>query len=90
MRSTKKYDVTVSVNSKGVKNFNLESDLNTGVLTLTSSADLIEKVELMLVMKKKKAARMYCTLEFNLDMQTRVRQNFFHLPTRSMIAGSFK
>lgn len=67
MLSTKKYDVSVSLNSKGLKNSNLGSDLNTGVLSLTSTARLTGKVELMMVMKKKKAIGMYCRLEFNLS-----------------------
>ncbi|PRQ46282.1 putative Late embryogenesis abundant protein, LEA-14 [Rosa chinensis] len=67
MRSTKKFDVAVSLNSKGLKNSNLANDLNTGVLSLTSTAKLTGKVELMLVMKKKKAAAMYCDLQFNLS-----------------------
>lgn len=67
MRSTKKFHVTVSLNSDGLKNSNLGIDLNSGVLSLTSVAKLTGKVELMLVMKKKKTAAMYCNLEFNLS-----------------------
>ncbi|CAL9028089.1 unnamed protein product [Prunus brigantina] len=70
MRSTKKIDVTVSLNSKELPSrsrYNLGNELKTGVLSLRSEARLAGKVELMFVMKKKKSAKMGCTLEFNLS-----------------------
>ncbi|XP_024171509.1 uncharacterized protein LOC112177453 [Rosa chinensis] len=67
MHSTKKIDVTVSLNSNGLSSSNLGSDLNGGILTLGSQAKLTGKVELMFIMKKKKSANMDCTIAFNLS-----------------------
>ncbi|XP_062030399.1 uncharacterized protein LOC133746237 [Rosa rugosa] len=70
MRSTKKINVEVSLNSEALQSTNLGSDLNSGVLTLTSQAKLTGKVELMLIMKKKKSANMDCTMKFDLSTKT--------------------
>ncbi|KAK9927094.1 hypothetical protein M0R45_024296 [Rubus argutus] len=70
MRSTKKIDVTVSLNSNGLPSSNLGSDLNGGLLTLSSQAKLTGKVELMFIMKKKKSANMDCTIAFDLSSKT--------------------
>ncbi|KAM5572333.1 hypothetical protein ABKV19_012414 [Rosa sericea] len=67
MRSTKKIDVTVSLNSNGLPSSNLGSDLNGGILTLGSQAKLTGKVELMFIMKKKNSANMDCTIAFDLS-----------------------
>ncbi|KAM5574605.1 hypothetical protein ABKV19_013844 [Rosa sericea] len=67
MRSTKKIDVTVSLNSNGLPSSNLRSDLNGGILTLSSQAILTGKVELMFIMKKKKSTNMDCTIAFDLS-----------------------
>ncbi|PRQ19948.1 putative Late embryogenesis abundant protein, LEA-14 [Rosa chinensis] len=67
MRSTKKIDVTVSLNSNVLPSSNLGSDLNGGILTLSSQAKLTGKVELMFIMKKKKSTDMDCTIAFDLS-----------------------
>ncbi|PRQ17561.1 putative Late embryogenesis abundant protein, LEA-14 [Rosa chinensis] len=71
MRSTKKIDVTMSLSTNGLpSSSNLSTELNSGVLTLTSQAKLTGKVELMLIMKKKKSANMDCTIAFDLSTKT--------------------
>ncbi|KAG6619009.1 hypothetical protein I3842_Q113000 [Carya illinoinensis] len=69
-RSTKKVTVTVSVNSNALPisttSTSLKSELGVEVLTLKSHAKLSGKVELMFVMKKKKAAEMNCTMPIAL------------------------
>ncbi|RXH74369.1 hypothetical protein DVH24_029090 [Malus domestica] len=70
MWSTKKIDVTVNLSTKGLpssKNSSLRTELSTGVLRLMSEARVKGKVELMMVMKKNKSAKMDCTLEVNLS-----------------------
>ncbi|KAG5558695.1 hypothetical protein RHGRI_008601 [Rhododendron griersonianum] len=61
--STKKINVPVDLNLSG-------STSNSEILTLTSTARLSGKVELMLIMKKKKAVNMNCTM----DVNTRTRE----------------
>ncbi|KAK9927090.1 hypothetical protein M0R45_024292 [Rubus argutus] len=71
MRSTKKINVEVSLNTDGLPSSStLGSELNSGILTLTSEAKLTGKVELMLIMKKKKSASMDCTIAFDLSTKT--------------------
>ncbi|KAM5572329.1 hypothetical protein ABKV19_012410 [Rosa sericea] len=71
MRSTKKMNVEVTLNANGLpSSSNLGSELNSGVLTLNSQAKLTGKVELMLIMKKKKSATMDCTIAFDLSTKT--------------------
>ncbi|KAL6181886.1 hypothetical protein ACLB2K_048534 [Fragaria x ananassa] len=71
MRSTKKINVEVSLNTNALPSSStLSSELNSGVLTLTSQAKLTGKVELMLIMKKKKSADMDCTIAFDLSTKT--------------------
>ncbi|XP_024173838.1 uncharacterized protein LOC112179607 [Rosa chinensis] len=71
MRSTKKISVSVSLNTDGMPSSStLGSALNSGILTLTSQAKLTGKVELMLIMKKKKSAAMDCTIAFDLTTKT--------------------
>ncbi|PRQ19949.1 putative Late embryogenesis abundant protein, LEA-14 [Rosa chinensis] len=68
MRSTKKISVAVSLNTDGIPSSStLGSELNSEILTLTSQAKLTGKVELMLIMKKKKSANMDCTIAFDLS-----------------------
>ncbi|KAG2716865.1 hypothetical protein I3760_03G147800 [Carya illinoinensis] len=72
-RSTKTVTVTVSVNSNALPmsttSSTLGSELGAGVLTLNSHAKLSGKVELMFVMKKKKAAKMNCTMPIHLSTE---------------------
>ncbi|KAH7855792.1 hypothetical protein Vadar_028951 [Vaccinium darrowii] len=64
--STKKINVAVDLTSANVTgNPNLASDLNNGILPLTSTSRLNGKVELMLIFKKKKAVNMNCTMNVN-------------------------
>ncbi|PRQ17555.1 putative Late embryogenesis abundant protein, LEA-14 [Rosa chinensis] len=66
-RSTEKIGATAILNSKALPSVsNLGSDLDSGVLKLSSQAKISGKVELMFVMKKKKSAEMNCTIEVNL------------------------
>ncbi|XP_050269144.1 uncharacterized protein LOC126713433 [Quercus robur] len=68
LRSTKKVSVTVNVNSDALKttSSNLGNDFKNEVLTLNGQAKFTGKVELMFVMKKKKATEMNCTMIINL------------------------
>ncbi|KAG5558692.1 hypothetical protein RHGRI_008598 [Rhododendron griersonianum] len=61
--STKKINVPVDLNLSG-------NTSNSEILTLTSTARLSGKVELMLIFKKKKAVNMNCTM----DVNTRTRE----------------
>ncbi|KAM5572338.1 hypothetical protein ABKV19_012419 [Rosa sericea] len=71
MRSTKKISVEVGVNTNVLPSSStLGSELNSGVLTLTSQVQLKGKVELMLIMKKNKYAAMDCTIAFDLSSKT--------------------
>ncbi|XP_059669747.1 late embryogenesis abundant protein At1g64065-like [Cornus florida] len=67
-RSTKKFNVVVDLSSTGVpSNSELGSDLDSGILPLSSQSNLKGKVELMKVMKKKKSVDMNCTMELNIS-----------------------
>ncbi|KAM5572321.1 hypothetical protein ABKV19_012404 [Rosa sericea] len=71
MRSTKKIDVMVSVSSASLPgNTMLGTELNNGLLMLTSTARVTGKVELMLIMKKRKSADMMCSMVFNVATKT--------------------
>ncbi|XP_041015958.1 late embryogenesis abundant protein At1g64065-like [Juglans microcarpa x Juglans regia] len=73
-RSTKKLNVTVSVDSSKVSRKSLlHSDINSGVLKLSSYAKLSGKIHLFKVVKKKKSAEMNCTMELNT--KTKAIQN---------------
>ncbi|KAL3742993.1 hypothetical protein ACJRO7_018318 [Eucalyptus globulus] len=64
-KSTKKFDAKVTVDSNPLSETSksrLGNDLLAGNLTLTSSANLNGKVELMLIFKKKKSTSMDCTM----------------------------
>ncbi|PKI50909.1 hypothetical protein CRG98_028639 [Punica granatum] len=71
-KSTKKVDVIVSVNSNALTSTSglgseLNSGLNSGVLTLNSQGRMNGKVELMLIFKKKKSTNMNCTMAINVS-----------------------
>ncbi|XP_004300829.1 PREDICTED: uncharacterized protein LOC101295918 [Fragaria vesca subsp. vesca] len=71
MRGTKKINVNVSLNTAALPSSStLSSELSGGVLTLTSEAKLTGKVELMLIMKKKKSASMNCTIQIDVSGKT--------------------
>nr|XP_011465629.1 PREDICTED: uncharacterized protein LOC105351809 [Fragaria vesca subsp. vesca] len=71
MRGTKKINVNVSLNTAALPSGStLSSELSGGVLTLTSKAKLTGKVELMLIMKKKKSASMNCTIQIDVSGKT--------------------
>ncbi|XP_062028289.1 uncharacterized protein LOC133744160 [Rosa rugosa] len=71
MRSTKKIDVEVTLNTNALSSSStLGTELSSGVLTLTSQVQLKGKVELMLIMKKNKNASMDCTIVFDLSAKT--------------------
>ncbi|KAL6181887.1 hypothetical protein ACLB2K_048535 [Fragaria x ananassa] len=71
MRSNKKINVEVSLNSDALTGSStLASELSSGVVTLTSQAKFTGKVELMLIMKKKKSATMGCTMAIDLSTKT--------------------
>ncbi|KAM2923063.1 hypothetical protein COP2_039342 [Malus domestica] len=66
MLSTKKINIKVSLSSSALGGSNLGGELTSGVLTLNSAAKLNGRVELMLIMKKKKSSTMDCTIAFDL------------------------
>ncbi|ONH98163.1 hypothetical protein PRUPE_7G233300 [Prunus persica] len=69
--STKRINVEVSLSSSAISGSNLGSELSSGVLTLNSVDRLTGKVELMFIMKKKKATNMsYCTIAFDVAAKT--------------------
>ncbi|XP_068309406.1 late embryogenesis abundant protein At1g64065-like [Pyrus communis] len=70
MLSTKKFDVEVSLSSSALSSSNIGNELSSGVLTLNGAARLTGKVELMFIMKKKKASTMNCTIAFALSSKT--------------------
>lgn len=59
-RSTKEIDVIIDMKSTSSE---LSKDIESGIIPLTSFSRLNGKVELMMVMKKKKSAQMNCTME---------------------------
>ncbi|KAG5558699.1 hypothetical protein RHGRI_008605 [Rhododendron griersonianum] len=66
--STKRFNVAMDLSSANLTsvNTNLASDLNSGVLPLTSKSRLSGKVELMLIFKKKKSVDMSCTMDVRI------------------------
>ncbi|PON43883.1 Immunoglobulin-like fold containing protein [Parasponia andersonii] len=67
-KSTKKINVVVSLSSNQLSNTaSLGSDLTAGTLTLSATAKMTGKVELMLIMKKKKSANMDCTIAIDIN-----------------------
>ena len=72
MKSTKKINnVIMNLSSSQLPNTaNLSSELTTGTLTLSATAKMTGKVELMLIMKKKKSANMNCTITIDVASKT--------------------
>ncbi|XP_075634808.1 late embryogenesis abundant protein At1g64065-like [Castanea sativa] len=71
LRSTKKVSVTVDLNSDALQTTpSLGNDLKNGVLTLNGRAKFTGKVELMFVMKKKKATEMNCKMIIDSTSKT--------------------
>ncbi|PON43884.1 Late embryogenesis abundant protein [Parasponia andersonii] len=72
LKSTKKInDVVVSLSSTQLPSTaNLGSELTAGTLTLSSAAKMTGKVELMLIMKKKKSANMNCIIIIDVASKT--------------------
>ncbi|KAL8049567.1 hypothetical protein ABFX02_06G027300 [Erythranthe guttata] len=63
-RSTKKFRVVVDLNLANAQaNPQLASDLNAGVVQITSQARMAGRVELIFVMKKNKSIDMNCNME---------------------------
>ncbi|CAL5367402.1 unnamed protein product [Camellia sinensis] len=76
-RSTKKMNVTVTVNSSAdtSNDLNLSSDISLGKLTLTSHATVSGKIHLFMVIKKKKSVKMNCTMD--VDTMTKAIENLY-------------
>ncbi|KAE8733896.1 putative ATP-binding cassette transporter [Hibiscus syriacus] len=70
IRSTKKVDVVVELRSSSLSSNTtdgeLGSDISSGVLPLTSYSKLEGKIHMMKVIKRKKSARMNCTMEIDI------------------------
>ncbi|PON97750.1 Late embryogenesis abundant protein [Trema orientale] len=68
LKSTKKINnVIVNLSSTQLANTaNLGSELTAGTLTLSGTANMTGKVELMLIMKKKKSINMNCTITIDV------------------------
>ncbi|XP_052185336.1 uncharacterized protein LOC127796982 [Diospyros lotus] len=66
-RSTKKLDVAVDLVAPAslAGNSELERELSSGILPLTSASKLDGKVTIMFMLKKKKSAEMNCNMEVN-------------------------
>ncbi|XVE52897.1 hypothetical protein DITRI_Ditri02bG0161100 [Diplodiscus trichospermus] len=67
-RSTKKFNVTVSVSSNEKVSrisHQLSSDIDSGIINLSSHAKLEGKIHLFRIFKKKKSAEMNCTMDVN-------------------------
>ncbi|XP_048422514.1 late embryogenesis abundant protein At1g64065-like [Pyrus x bretschneideri] len=66
-RSTRRTGVIISINTDKLSgSTNLGSDINSGVVPLTSEATLKGKVELMKIIKKNKSGKMSCSMSLNL------------------------
>ena len=67
LKSTKKINVIVSLSSSQLPNTaDLSRDLTAGTLTFSAKAKMTGKVELMLIMKKKKSTNMNCTIAIDV------------------------
>uniref|UniRef100_A0A7N2KV37 Late embryogenesis abundant protein LEA-2 subgroup domain-containing protein n=1 Tax=Quercus lobata TaxID=97700 RepID=A0A7N2KV37_QUELO len=67
-RKTKRFNVTIDISSNGATDSaKLSNELKSGNLTLTGLASLRGKVTLMKVMKKRKTAKMNCTMTVQLE-----------------------
>ncbi|XP_057489708.1 late embryogenesis abundant protein At1g64065-like [Actinidia eriantha] len=71
-RSTKKVNALVDLvmPTTLASSTDLISDLNSGILPLTSQAKMNGKVEIMFIFKKKKTANMNCTMEVNISTKS--------------------
>ncbi|KAL2527364.1 Late [Abeliophyllum distichum] len=70
-KSTKKINITISVDSNKVSSSSsLGTDINSGKITLSSQATLYGKIHLFKVFKKKKTAKMDCTMDVNIKEST--------------------
>ncbi|XP_062103020.1 late embryogenesis abundant protein At1g64065-like [Humulus lupulus] len=70
IKSTKKINVIVSLNSSRLPNSasgDLSRELAAGMLTFSGTARMNGKVELMWIMKKKKSANMTCTVIIDVN-----------------------
>ncbi|XP_062103023.1 late embryogenesis abundant protein At1g64065-like [Humulus lupulus] len=70
IKSTKKINVIVSLNSSQLPNSasdDLSRELAAGMLTFSGAARMNGKVELMWIMKKKKSANMNCTVIIDVN-----------------------
>ncbi|XP_057810549.1 late embryogenesis abundant protein At1g64065 [Salvia miltiorrhiza] len=65
-KKTQKVEVSVNVNTTRASGSELRSEINSGVLKLSSQATLNGKVHLMKVIKKKKSGEMKCDWDVNL------------------------
>ncbi|KAL7183704.1 hypothetical protein ACSBR2_025979 [Camellia fascicularis] len=71
LKTTKKFNVTVDLIApiSLASDAQLASDISIGLLPLRSQSELSGKVELMLIMKKKKTTQMNCTMNVNIKSQ---------------------
>ncbi|XP_052186942.1 late embryogenesis abundant protein At1g64065-like [Diospyros lotus] len=74
-RSTKKLEVAVDLATlaNGANSQQLASDLSSGILPLTSTAEMKGKVTIMFMFKKKKSTKLDCSMEVNT--KTKALQN---------------
>lgn len=71
LRSTRRTDITISINSEKLSgSTTLASDISSGALNLTSECTLKGKVELLKIMKKNKSGKMNCTMSLHLSTNT--------------------
>ncbi|XP_052184568.1 late embryogenesis abundant protein At1g64065-like [Diospyros lotus] len=71
-RSTKKLDVgavDLVMPANGANNQHLASDLKSGILPLTGTAEMKGKVTIMFMFKKKKSTKLDCTMEVDIQKQ---------------------
>ncbi|XP_052185333.1 late embryogenesis abundant protein At1g64065-like [Diospyros lotus] len=71
-RSTKKLKVAVNLVSPTslANNQQLANDLSLGILPLTSKAEMKGKVRIMFMFKKKKSAKLDCSMQLNTQTNT--------------------
>ncbi|KAF8413665.1 hypothetical protein HHK36_001657 [Tetracentron sinense] len=69
-RNTRKMNITMEVSSEKLwSNSNLSNDVSSGMLIVSSHAELSGKVQLMKIMKKRKTAEMNCIMKVYLTSQ---------------------
>ncbi|PRQ17572.1 putative Late embryogenesis abundant protein, LEA-14 [Rosa chinensis] len=66
LKKTKRLNVTIDVNSSGVSDNSLATELTSGNVTLTALSRVTGKVSLMGMMKKRKTANMNCSMIVNV------------------------